>query len=67
MMGRQVVTTSRTKRNPFAPIYVRCPVKLSRQGAIRFAERAVRKIPLFRHFDWRAFKYNPKTGRAVFL
>jgi hypothetical protein len=66
-MNRPRVVTKRTKANPFAPIYVRCPAGLTRAGALRWAERRVRRVEMFKHFDFRGFKYNARTGRGVFV
>ncbi len=60
------VQSVRSPSRPFAPIVVWIAEGQTRAAARRQAEKVVRQVPRFRHFDYRGFTYNPRSGRAVF-
>lgn len=62
-----VVVTARTHAKPFLPIYVRCAPGLSYARAKAWAVKRVNRVAYLKGFDYRAFSYNPTTGRAVFI
>lgn len=67
-MKRPVVRSIRGPEHPFAPIVVTgLRLGLSDRDALRAAKAAVQAVRRFRHFDFRGFRYDARTGRATFV